>query len=80
MSNSYAWGLNERYYIDSDGLIEENDGESPPQSGRVPKFVAAEMLRLAAIERKLAGERDMADIDRDICGSGIYNIEDEGSL
>ena len=44
---SYSWGLNERYYIDSDGDIEGSDGESPPQTGTVPKFVAIELLRLA---------------------------------
>lgn len=70
MANSHVWGLNERYYIDSTGLIEENDGESPPQSGQVPRFIAAEMLRLAEIERKLDGERDLADIVQDLTGSG----------
>lgn len=80
MPTTYVWGLNERYYIDSDGVIEENDGESPPQSGQVPKFIAAEILRLAAIERKLDGERDLSDIDQDLTSSGDYDIEDDEPL
>lgn len=55
-SRSYVWGLNERYYVDSRGIAEEADGESPPQSGTIPTFVAVELIRLAGERERIRAE------------------------
>lgn len=62
---SHVWGVNERYYIDSDGNIEESDGESPPQTGKIPKFVATELLRLVSIKEIVDEEKSLADSGED---------------
>lgn len=44
----YRFGPNDRYYIDSEGAVEEidTDPQAAPQAGQIPRFVAAEMIRL----------------------------------